>query len=121
MARRHDYGERGLRHASGGSAVPGAARAGHQNGEARRAGKMEGRTRNQEGIMKMVRFPSGFSIQDFGIAIWVPEPPFTLDATGAVICTANISPEEAWVCAHLIPVAPELLEALKNRGQEMEL
>lgn len=52
--------------------------------------------------------------EDFGIALWVPSPPFALGATGAVICTADRSPAQAEADARLIASAPELLKALEG-------
>lgn len=52
--------------------------------------------------------------QQWGLAIWVPQPPFAYGAIGALVCTANRDSEESLAMARLIAAAPDLYEALKR-------
>ena len=56
----------------------------------------------------------GISESDWGLVVWVPQPPFAFGKVGVMVCTADTEPDEAKQRANLIAAAPDLYAALED-------
>ena len=56
----------------------------------------------------------GVSDTDWGLVVWMPEPPFAFGSVGALVCTKAKPMEESRANAALIQLTPDMFEALCN-------